>query len=262
MPSATTWGSSASITTKGVRYITLCHIGDNDICDSSTDRSHPEDRGLSAFGRDVVRECNKVGMLIDVSHASDRSFFAILEASTAPVIASHSCARALCDNPRNLSDDMLKALAAKGGVMQMCFLSTYIRKPSPNPERDKALKAFEEKYDRPGMRDDEESRRRLHEEYDAIREKYPSEKATVADLVDHIDHVVKVVGIDYVGIGTDFDGGGGITGCDDVSGMIHVTEELLRRGYSEPDIAKIWSGNFMRVFRKAIEVSGKIKSSV
>jgi len=242
---------------KGVRYITLVHIGDNDICDSSTDRNHPEDRGLSAFGWDVVRECNKVGMLIDVSHASDRSFAAILEASTAPVFASHSCCRALCDNPRNLSDDMLKALAAKGGVMQMCFLSAYIRKPSPNPDRDKALKAFEEKYDRPGMRDDEESRRRLHEEYDAIREKYPTEKATVADLVDHIDHVVKVVGIDYVGIGTDFDGGGGITGCDDVSGMIHVTEELIRRGYSEPDIAKIWSGNFMRVFRKVLETAAQ-----
>jgi membrane dipeptidase len=247
---------------RGVRYITLCHSKDNDICDSSTDSADPVDRGLSAFGREVVRECNKVGMLIDLSHASERSFFEVLEASAAPVFASHSCARAICDNPRNLSDDMLRALAKKGGVMQMCFLSNYLRKPSPNPERDKALKELEERYDRPGMRDDEESRRRLHEEYEAIQRKYPSEKATVSDLVDHIDHVVKVVGIDYVGIGTDFDGGGGITGCDDVSGMIHVTEELLRRGYAEPDIAKIWSGNFMRVFRKAIEISGKSKPTV
>ncbi len=242
---------------RGVRYITLCHSKDNDICDSSTDPADPEDRGLSAFGRGIVRECNKLGMLIDVSHASDRSFFEVLEASTAPVIASHSCSRAVSDSPRNLTDDMLKALAKKGGVMQMCFLSNYVRKPAPNAERDKALQVFHEKYDRPGMRDDEEARRQLHEEYDAIQAKYPSEKATVADLVDHIDHVVAVAGIDYVGIGTDFDGGGGVTGCDDVSGMIHVTEELLRRGYSEPDIAKIWSGNFMRVFRKAIEISGK-----
>jgi membrane dipeptidase len=247
---------------EGVRYITLCHARDNDICDSSTDRNDPEDRGLSAFGREVVRECNRVGMLIDVSHASDRSFFEILEASAAPVMASHSCARAVCDNPRNLTDEMLKALAAKGGVMQMCFLSNYVRKPAPNPDRDAAFDEFRKKYDTPGLRDDDETRRRIHEEYEAIEAKYPSEKATVADLVDHIDHVVKVVGVDYVGIGTDFDGGGGVIGCDDVSGMVHITEELLRRGYSEPDIAKIWSGNFMRVFRKAIEVSGKLKSSV
>lgn len=240
---------------KGVRYVTLCHSRDNDICDSSTDPGDPMDRGLSAFGREVVRECNRLGILVDVSHASDRSFFEVIEASGAPVIASHSCARAISDSPRNLSDDMLKALAKNGGVMQMCFLSNYVRKPSPNPEREKALKALNEKYDRPGMRDDAESRRKVHEEYEAIQEKYPSEKATIKDLVDHIDHVVKVVGIDHVGIGTDFDGGGGVVGCDDVSGMVHVTEELLRRGYSETDIARIWSGNFMRVFRKAIEIS-------
>ncbi|HEX2694830.1 MAG TPA: dipeptidase [Acidobacteriota bacterium] len=246
---------------RGVRYVTLCHTKDNDLCDSSTDSVDPEDRGLSAFGREAVRECNRLGMLVDVSHASDRSFFDVLGASEAPVIASHSCARAVCDNPRNLTDDMLKALAKNGGVIQMCFLSNYVRKPSPNPEREKALKALEEKYDRPGMRDDEDSRRRAHEEYEAIREKYPSEKATVRDLVDHIDHVVGVVGIDHVGIGTDFDGGGGVIGCDDVSGMVHVTEELLRRGYSEKDIAAIWSGNFMRVFRKAIEVSERLRSS-
>jgi membrane dipeptidase len=244
---------------RGVRYLTLCHSKDNDICDSSTDSDDPEDQGLSAFGREVVRECNALGMLVDVSHASDRSFFDVLEASEAPVIASHSCARALCDSPRNLTDDMLKALAKRGGVMHMCFLSSYIRKPSPNPERDKAVRELEEKYDRPGTRDDEDSRRRAHEEYDALREKYPEERATIKDLVDHIDHLVRVVGIDYVGIGTDFDGGGGVTGCGDVSGMVHVTEELLRRGYSEPDIAKIWAGNFMRVFRKAIDVSGKLR---
>jgi membrane dipeptidase len=245
---------------RGVRYVTLCHSKDNDICDSSTDRANPGDSGLSSFGREVVRECNRLGMLIDVSHASDRSFFDVLEASEAPVIASHSCARAVCDSPRNLTDDMLRSLAKSGGVMQMCFLSNYIRKPSPNPDRDKALRELEEKYERPGTADDEAARRLAHAEYEAIQAKYPSEKATVKDLVDHIDHVVKVAGIGHVGIGTDFDGGGGVVGCDDVSGMVHVTEELLRRGYSEGEIAAIWSGNFMRTFRKAIEISGRLKA--
>ncbi len=246
---------------RGVRYVTLCHSKDNDVCDSSTDRLDPEDRGLSTFGREVVRECNRLGILVDVSHASDRSFFDVIGASRAPVMASHSCARAVCDSPRNLTDDMLRALAGNGGVMQMCFLSNYIRKPSPNPEREAALKALNEKYDRPGMRDSD-SRRLAQQEYEAIQERYPSEKASIKDLVDHIDHVVKVVGIDHVGIGTDFDGGGGVVGCEDVSGMVHVTEELLRRGYTEPEIAKIWSGNFMRVFRKAIEVSTRLKASL
>lgn len=247
---------------RGARYVTLCHSQDNDICDSSTDRANPRDDGLSAFGREVVRECNRLGMLIDVSHASDRSFFDVLEASVAPVIASHSCARALCDNPRNLTDDMLRTLAKNDGVMQMCFLSNYVRKPSPNSDREKALWELEQKYERPGVTDDEATRRQAHTEYEAIQAKYPAEKATVKDLVDHIDHLVKVVGIDHVGIGTDFDGGGGVVGCDDVSGMVHVTEELLRRGHSEKDIAAIWGGNFMRVFRKAIEVSERLRSSL
>jgi len=248
--------------TRGVRYVTLCHSRDNDICDSSTDRANPGDDGLSAFGRDIVRECNKLGMLVDVSHASDRSFFEVLEVSEVPVIASHSCARAVCDNPRNLTDDMLRALAKNGGVMQMCFLSSYVRKPSPNPDREKAFRELEQKYERPGMADDEAARRQAHAEYEAIQAKYPEEKATVKDLVDQIDHVIKVVGIDYVGIGTDFDGGGGVVGCDDVSGMVHVTEELLRRGYSGKDIAAIWGGNLMRVFRKAIEVSERLGPSM
>jgi membrane dipeptidase len=157
---------------------------------------------------------------------------------------------------------MLRALAKNGGVMQMCFLSSYVRKPSPNPDREKAFRELEQKYERPGMADDEAARRQAHAEYEAIQAKYPEEKATVKDLVDQIDHVIKVVGIDYVGIGTDFDGGGGVVGCDDVSGMVHVTEELLRRGYSGKDIAAIWGENLMRVFRKAIEVSERLGPSL
>ncbi len=236
---------------RGVRYLTLCHSGDNDICDSSTDSRSPADDGLSAFGRRVVAECNRLGMLIDISHSSDRSFFDVLSASGAPVFASHSCARALCDHPRNLSDDMLRALARNGGVLQLCFLSAYVKKPDPNPERDGALEALGKKYGNFNEIKDKDVLRRLREEYEALDEKLPESKADVRDLVNHIDHVVKTVGIDYIGIGTDFDGGGGVKGCEDVSGVIHVTEELLRRGYSEAEIAKIWGGNFFRVFRQA-----------
>ena len=118
---------------KGVRYITLCHSSDNDICDSSTDRRDPEDKGLSDFGRQVVAECNRLGMIVDVSHASDKSFFDVLAASRAPVIASHSSARAVCDNPRNLTDDQLRALAKNGGVIQICFLGAYVKTPRRHP---------------------------------------------------------------------------------------------------------------------------------
>ncbi len=146
---------------------------------------------------------------------------------------------------------MLKALARNGGVMQMCFLSAYVRKPDPNPARDKAAAGLRAKYGDFRKIKDDAVLRRLRQEFEALEAKWPEKKASVADVVDHIDHVVKTVGIDYVGIGTDFDGGGGVAGCEDVSGMIRVTEELLRRGYSEPEIAKIWGENFFRVFRAA-----------
>jgi membrane dipeptidase len=242
---------------KGVRYITLCHSSDNDICDSSTDRQNPEDKGLSEFGRRVVAECNRLGMIVDISHASDKSFYDILGVTRAPVIASHSSARALCDSPRNLTDDMLRALKKNGGVIQICFLAGYVKKPAPNPARDQALKELEAKYGNFRAARDESVREKAMAEYQAINEKYPQGQPTVKDLVDHIDHVRKVIGVDYVGIGTDFDGGGGISGCEDVSGMIHVTEELIRRGYTDADIAKIWGGNFMRVFSKVMESAGK-----
>ncbi|MCX8159437.1 MAG: dipeptidase [Candidatus Saccharicenans sp.] len=245
----------------GVRYITLCHSSDNDICDSSTDRAEPEDKGLSDFGRQVVRECNRLGMIVDISHASDRSFFDVLQTSQAPVIASHSCARAVCDNPRNLTDDMIKALAARGGVIQICFLSAYVKKPRPNPERDKALAEFRAKYGNWRNIQDEEQRRKIMEEMQELNRRYPADLATVQDLVDHIDHVVKLVGVDYVGIGTDFDGGGGVVGCNDVSQMINVTVELLRRGYSQKDIEKIWGKNFFRVFDEVRAVARKLNRS-
>ncbi|MGD9344322.1 MAG: dipeptidase [Candidatus Aminicenantes bacterium] len=240
---------------RGVRYITFCHSRDNDICDSSTDSGDPEDKGLSDFGKEVVTECNRLGIMIDISHASEKSFFDIIETTKAPIIASHSSVRDLCDHPRNLTDDQLKALAKNGGVIQICFVSSFIKEHPPNPERDAALNALREKYgSRRDIRDEAE-RAKLYAEYQAIYEKYPGETTTLQELVDHIDHVVALIGVDHVGIGTDFDGGGGVEGCNDVSEMPNITEELLRRGYSEEDIRKIWGKNIMRVLTRVIEVS-------
>ena len=234
----------------GARYITLCHTKNNDICDSSNDST--EHGGLSDFGVEVVQEMNRLGMIVDVSHISDEAFYDVLETTTVPVIASHSSVRALCDNVRNLSDEMLKALAENGGVIQICIFSEYVKKPTPNPEREQAFEALQEKYGPWSEVTDPEIKEKYRNEYYAIREKYPVEKANVKDVVDHIDHVVDLIGIDYVGIGTDFDGGGGVIGCDDISEMPNITHELVRRGYSEEDIEKIWGGNFMRIFREVL----------
>jgi len=234
---------------RGARYITVVHTRNNDICDSSTDTV--EHGGLSKFGISVVKEMNRLGMMIDVSHASDASFYDILEVSHSPVLASHSCARTLCDNVRNLSDDMLRALAANGGVIQMCILSDYVKTPAPNPPRDSARAAVRKKFRGFKNLTDEEMKQARKEWY-AIDDKYPKELATVSDVVDHIDHIVHVAGIDHVGIGTDFDGGGGVTGCYDVSEMGNITLELVRRGYAEEEIRKIWGENLMRVLSENI----------
>ena len=234
---------------RGTRYITLCHTSNNDICDSSTDDKGPEHDGLSEFGKAVVQEMNRLGIMVDVSHASDASFYDVLEVSKPPVIASHSCARALCNNPRNLDDNMLRALAKNGGVIQMCILSAYVEEPAPNPERDSARQALNEKYN--DWKDlDDETMKKAREEWQAMNEKYPRQLSSVSKVVDHIDHIVEVAGIDHVGIGTDFDGGGGVEGCNDVSEMGNITLELVKRGYTEEQIEKIWGKNLMRVMRE------------
>jgi membrane dipeptidase len=231
----------------GARYITLCHTKNNDICDSSTDSRGAENDGLSAFGTQVVEEMNRLGMMIDVSHISDKSFYDAIRVSKAPVIASHSSCRALCENPRNLSDDMLLALKENGGVIQICILSNYVKVPVANPELDLKLAEIQKKYgDFNALAP--EMQKEMRTEYRAAQKKY-QKLATVTDVVDHIDHAVQIVGIDYVGIGTDFDGGGGVEGCMNVSEMKNITVELLRRGYKKTDIEKIWGGNVMRVFR-------------
>lgn len=233
----------------GARYITLSHSRNNDICDSSTDPDGPEHGGLSEFGRKVVRRMNELGMMVDVSHISDEAFYDVLEITGAPVIASHSNARAVCDHPRNLDDEMLLALRDNGGVIQVCVLSAYVKTPEPYPERDSARQAVRERFSNFENLSDEEMEK-ARESWYAINEKYPQKLATVSDLVDHIDHIVNLIGIDHVGIGTDFDGGGSLDDCNDVTEIGNITLELVKRGYSREDIEKIWSGNFMRVFRE------------
>ncbi len=238
----------------GARYITLCHSSNNDICDSSTDKGGPEHDGLSDFGVEVVKEMNHQGLMVDLSHASDKSFYDAIEVSSAPIIASHSCAWALCQNPRNMKDEMLVKLAEKGGVIQICILSGYLVAPEPNPERDAEEAALRAKYNNFQDLSDEE-RDEARKAFGMLREKYPERLATVKDVVDHIDHVVEVAGIDHIGIGTDFDGGGGIEDCFDVSEMGNITIELVRRGYTKKDIEKIWGGNIMRVLREVEKVA-------
>ncbi len=233
----------------GARYITLCHTRNNDICDSSTDPDGPEHGGLSEFGKQVIKEMNRIGMMVDVSHISDQAFYDVLEITTAPVVASHSNARAVCKHPRNLGDDMLLALKSNGGVIQICLLGSYVKEMEPNHEKDAARRDLREKYNNFENLSDEEMDK-AREEWHAINREYPDELATVSDLVDHVDHIVNLIGIDYVGIGSDFDGGGALEDCYDVSQMGNITLELVRRGYSKKDIEKIWAGNFMRVFRE------------
>lgn len=232
---------------QGVRYVTLCHTANNDICDSSTDSL--EHGGLSNFGGEVVERMNDLGMLIDLSHASDEAFYDVMERSRVPVIASHSCARALCNHPRNLDDDMLFSLKENGGVIQLCLVSEYLQVPRPNPARDSAKEAVREKHGS-YYELDESEREAFVRDWFAVDRSFPEELVTVSKAVDHIDHIVKLIGIDYVGIGTDFDGGGGLEDCFDISQMGNITVELVRRGYTANEIKKIWGGNLTRVFKE------------
>jgi membrane dipeptidase len=237
----------------GARYITLAHTKNNDLCDSSTDPDGPEHNGLSSLGMEVVTEMNTLGMMVDISHVSDKAFYDVLKVTKAPVIASHSSCRALCGSPRNLSDDMLLALKENDGVIQICILSGYLKTPEPNPELESKLDELKNKYGEYSNLP-ADTMKLVQTEYNDIYKRY-EKPATVKDVVDHIDHVVKLIGIDFVGIGTDFDGGGGVEGCRTAAEMKNITIELLRRGYSRKDIKKLWGGNLMRVFRKVEEIA-------
>lgn len=250
----------------GARYMTLCHSSNNDICDSSTDPKGAEYQGLSPLGEQVIAEMNRLGMMIDVSHVSDSTFYDVVRLSKVPIIASHSGAKAVCDHPRNLTDDMLKALAKNGGVVQLNLLSDYVKTIPPSPEREVAQKAMLEKWgvkDRRSMMGamsklSEDDQKKIRADFMDLNKKYPVQLATVKDAVDHIDHIVKLIGIDHVGMGADFDGGGALADCFDVSQYENFTVEFVRRGYSKKDIEKIWSGNFFRVM-KAVEKSAPVE---
>jgi len=237
----------------GIRYMTLTHNVSHDWADAHGDV--PKNNGLSEFGKEVVREMNRVGMMIDVSHISDESFYDVLAITKAPVIASHSSCRALCENPRNINDDMLQALKKNGGVIQICILSDYLRQPVPNPEYDAQMKELRDKWRNMGELTEAQQEQRW-EEISRLREQYVK-LATIGDAVNHIQHVIDVIGIDYVGIGSDFDGGGSIEGCTDASMMKNITNEMIRRGYNREEIAKIWGGNFMRVMNQVQAVSNQ-----
>jgi membrane dipeptidase len=244
---------------QGVRYLTLTHTRNNELGDSSTDEK-TEWGGLSPFGEEVLKEMNRLGMLVDISHVHDETFWDAIALTKAPVIASHSSARALCDHPRNMTDEMLAAVKKNGGVVQLCLLGDYIKKMPPNPEREAALEPYREK--RAAWRRGElgeEEQKELMVKFQELNEKFPANRPHLRDAVDHIDHMVKVMGIDHIGIGSDFDGGGGFIDINDVSDMPNITAELLRRGYSDKDIRKIWGGNLLRVFKAVEKAAQKLQ---
>ena len=189
---------------RGVVYITLCHNGDNDICDSA--RGCSTHNGVSPFGEKVIHEMNRLGLMVDLSHAGEKTFYDALDISQIPIVCSHSSCRALCDHPRNLTDDQMRRLAAADGVMQVTLYNGFLVKEG---------------------------------------------EATILDAITHLEHAIKVMGIDHVGLGTDFDGDGGIRGLADSSELLQFTRQLLARRYSEQDIQKIWGGNFLRVMELA-----------
>ena len=244
---------------KGVRYVTLVHSTNNDLADSATDSGGPEHGGISPLGASVVEEMNRLGIMIDVSHGSDDTFYDAIELSKAPIIATHSNARTVTDHPRNMSDDMLRLIAKNGGVVQLTMLSDYLRKAPENPERDSALESLRASL-KPSNEMTEDERKLARDQLRKIRAQYPDPLATVKNAVDHIDHIVRIAGIDHVGIGCDFDGGGGIDGVFDVSEVMNITIELAQRGYSEQDIEKIWSGNLLRVFTEVQAVAKNLQS--
>jgi membrane dipeptidase len=237
----------------GVRYMTLTWNNTNNWADAG--RGEKKHNGLSEFGKEVVREMNRLGMLIDVSHVSDKTMSDALDVSKAPIIASHSSARAISNVPRNIPDDLLKRIAKNGGVVQVNFYSAFVDVKTVGPqseERDKRLKAQQDAIDEKYKNDPE----RRAEESDKLEAANPLPPLPISKLIDHIDHIVKVAGIDHVGIGADFDGANDMPeGAQDVSMLPNITYELLKRGYSERDIRKILGENFLRVFAEAERVA-------
>lgn len=251
----------------GARYITLAHGGHNDIADSATPRDNlgdgeAEHGGVSEFGAEVIEEMNRLGILVDVSHISKDAMLDAVRLSRAPVIASHSSVRALADHPRNMDDEQLDALAENGGVIQIVAFQSYV-KVQPQ-ERREAIMALREELGLgswEAMRTmSDETRAEYERRMAEIDEQWPP--ANVSDFVDHIDYAVERIGIDHVAISSDFDGGGGVVGWNDASETFNVTLELVRRGYTEEEIEKLWSANTLRIWREAERVAAEMQGQV
>ncbi len=245
---------------RGVRYVSITHFGNNQFGGSSNPNmaqgDPPEDPGLTELGRGLVAELNRVGVMVDVSHVGKRTMLEAIALSTAPVIASHSGARAVYDHPRNLDDEQLRAIRDNGGVAQMVAFRRYIADIDPElAAAEQALAAEFGLTSRAAFAEaDQSTIDRFRDEIAALRASMND--VTIEHLADHIDHAVAVAGIDHVGIASDFDGGGGVGGWDDATETPAVTAELIERGYSDEDIAKIWGGNVLRVMR-AVEAAAE-----
>ena len=246
----------------GARYITLAHIGHNQISDSSIPKKSLNDPseihgGLSSFGKEVISKMNQLGIMVDISHISDKAALQAIKLSQTPVIASHSSARAIANHPRNLSDNIIKKIANKNGVIQVVAFSSYIE---VNKERNNAINSLRNFIvDLTGDKIFIYRKHTEHPQYkikmDEINRDFPL--PSVDKFVDHVDYIVNLVGINYVGISSDFGGGGGIDGWMDASQTKNITLALLERGYSKNDIKKIWSENFLRVWTDVINHSKK-----
>lgn len=243
----------------GVRYMTLTHNNTNDWADACCDAARHN--GLSEFGKEVVREMNRLGMLVDISHVSDKTMNDVLDVTRAPVIASHSSARALVNHPRNIPDDILRRIAKNGGVVMVNFYPVFIDQKALNASREREarlkpqLDALREKY-----KDDP---KRLEEETRKLYAANPLPPTPLSVLIDHIDHIAKVAGVDHVGLGSDFDGVPTLpVGMEDISRLPNITYELLRRGYSERDVRKILGENLLRVMAEAERVARQMSRTI
>ncbi len=232
----------------GVRLVGPVHSSNNDFADSSTDK--PEWNGLSDRGRELVREANRLGMVLDASHASDDVLDQLLELSKTPIMLSHSGCKAVFDHPRNVDDARLKKLAQHGGVIQINSLSDYLVAAPDDPARKDALKALFGKYGNP-YRLDAVRRAEFVQQRRAIEAAHPAKRASFDDFMAHVLHALRLLGPDHVGIGADWDGGGGVDGMEDVAALPRITERLLAEGYDEAALQKIWSGNALRLLRQA-----------
>jgi membrane dipeptidase len=237
---------------RGVRFIGPVHFRDNQFADSATDLSASDFGGLSPLGEDLVREANRLGMVLDGSHAADSTVDDMIALSTTPLILTHTGVKAVYDHPRNIGDDLLRKIADDGGVIQINAYGGYLEALSPTPERQAALDELQTEFEGISpITADAETRERYMARMDEVDASFPPPRSTFEKFMEHMNHALEVVGPDHIGMGADWDGGGGVEGMEDVSFLPKVTERLLAEGYSEADIQKIWSGNMLRMLQQA-----------